>query len=331
MGAEATWTRTFGASLFACALGVSGCAWILGGLGEAIDRPDAASAPSLGEAGWDGAPSCPGALPGYPYRRAFVLDGTDASVADYTVQIALPSDQLVAEGKVQPTGADYRFTDEEGRPLPFWVDGEADGGPRQALVRMHIQPGARGWVHYGNASAAIGAQRMDVFAPGIIDDPTFRRTDGWWVQFTEDPADRVPAEWSVGYEDEGVRFKVARSSGNNGASVVACQTVTFPGGSRYRVVFDTVFAREGEGAVWVWVSGLDRLSVWAHSVVEGNVTMNARDEETITFDSGTRVMCLGAGVTTGGSVNARFSRIRARRVVTNEPRASVGREETSCP
>lgn len=325
MGAKDSARRTGQGALFVCVLGASGCAWLVGGLDEPVERADASVPPPVRDA----APSCPGALPGFPYRRALLVDLTDASVGDYTVSVGLPTDELVGEGKLQPSGADYRFTDESGRPIPFWVDGETDGGPHRALLRMPVRGGARGWVHYGNPVALSESRRMDVFVPGVIDDPTFARRDAWHVQFSSEPADG-PAEWSVVYEDEGVRFKVARRSGNNGASTVACQTVTFPGGSRYRLVFDVVFAREGDGAVWVWVSALDRLSVWAHSVVEGSVAMRARDEQTIAFDSGTRVVCLGAGVTTGGTVDALYSRIRVLRVAPSEPRVLLGSEGAPC-
>ena len=167
--------------------------------------------------------------------------------------------------------------------------------------------------------------------PGIIDDPTFARRDGWVVQFNGDPADGEPAQWSADYEDQGIRFKVSRRRGDNGTGLVACQTVTFPQGSRYRIVFDVAFVREGNSTVTVSVSGLGRGSVWGHSVVEGLPSLRAAGEETISFAAGTRVVCLGATVATAGGADAHFSRIRARRILDEEPVARVSAEERVCP
>lgn len=322
--AHATWLLGGGATLL-----VTGCAWVLGGLEEGTER---ASDPTPAtDAAVSPAPVCPGALAGFPYRRAITIDRADAAVSDYTVPIVLPTEALLAQGKLRPSGADYRFTDEQGRSLPFWLEGGADGGARRALVRVDLRTQVRAWVHYGNTNATSESQLLDAFMPGIIDDPTFARRDGWVVQFNGDPADGEPASWSTSYEDEGIRLKVSRRSGNNGTGPVACQTVTFPQGSRYRLVFDVAFVREGNSTVTVSVSGLGRGSVWGHSVVEGLPSLRASGEETIPFAAGTRVVCLGATVATAGGADAHFSRVRVRRILDEEATATVSAEERVCP
>lgn len=321
--------RALGAALAAFPL--AGCALLLGGLDEGSERTlDAAT--TVDAMGFDAAPHCPDGIAGFRYRRPIAIEPGDASVIDYTLPVAVPVAELVAGGKLQATANDLRFADDEGRLLPYWLDGAGDGGSARAYVRMDLRHRpSRAWLHYGNPGASSESRVLAPYLQGIVDDPTFQRRDGWDVRLLGDSADVVAPSWSVAYEDEGIHLTVERTLGTNGAGPSACQTVTFPLGSQYRIVFDVSLSRDDTGSASVVVSGLGRHTVWVHSHVVGERVYAARNEETVPFEGGTRVVCLDALIATSGRVDVQFSRIRVRREVTPAPTAIVASEERSCP
>lgn len=320
---------------------LGGCALVLGGLEEGTAAStDAGVAPRDGSPTDAGPATCPGALPGFRYRRELRISPVSESVSDYTASVPLPTLELSAAGKVQPSGVDYRFTDDRGTLLPFWIDDGGGTTASRAFVRFDLRGGSpnpvgrsqRAWLHYGNPRASEAADPLAPYLQGIVDDPTFARRDGWDVKFREEPADGSPATWSVAYEDQGIHFMVSRQRGDNGAVLSACQTVTFPEGASYRIVFDVSFTREGASGAHVFVSGLQRYSVWTRNrLVGGELAYEAKNEETVSFAGGTRVLCLEGGLELGGAIDVRFSRIRVRRVMVPEPSVVVLPEERTCP
>jgi hypothetical protein len=321
-----------------CAIAAGGCASLLGGLdeGSTVSTDAGADVPSNDAATHDA--RCDAWLAGFRYRTPLVVEHVGAAISGYQVKLSLPTAALIAAGKLRADAADVRVTSADGVTLlPYWIQDGIGTSSITLWTRVDLEAGTnRAWLYYGSEAAADHGSLAATFASGIVDDPSFDRSDAW-VRAHEDtsnkPASRTN-EWSVSLVDGKATVRIFRGSDTDGALAGICQTMLFPGGSSYRFVFDIDVTLADHGSTRVAHGGLGAVTVWRSLI--GQIGFLPA-QETADLAPGTRSVCLAVNVEgepVGQGVEATFSAPRVRRVTKPEPTVALPGAEleaAGCP
>jgi hypothetical protein len=126
------------------------------------------------------------------YRRLVQITGSSAGVQNgYVVPVRVDTASLIADGKMQATGADIRFATASGTELPWWVGDGMNTSSTRLWVKVDQIPFAGTTIHldYGNPSAGLGGPCAN----------NGRRTFELFDDFEASALDS--ARWSVGQQD----------------------------------------------------------------------------------------------------------------------------------
>jgi Domain of unknown function (DUF2341) len=103
------------------------------------------------------------------YRKCFTVDHTAAAastVTEYPVSITVDTAALIAAGKLQPTGADFRAISSTGVAVPLWLEGTINTTTTVLWVQVPtITAGSsvQFCLYYGNATAATVSDTLAPF------------------------------------------------------------------------------------------------------------------------------------------------------------------------
>jgi hypothetical protein len=191
-------------------------------------------------------------------------------------------------------------------------------------AKVDLAPGPNViFVYYGNEAAESRASIADTFIDGIIENPTFEGTAPWVAS--------PPTNGETGLleiADRRASLSLFRESGTVPSSLGWCQSLTFPAGRRYRVVFDVTALQADLSALAIWTGAVDGTVVWRETRGAGR----QRGAETGPIDAGPTRLCVG-GTTLSDprqqNLSVYFQNLRVRLFAETDPRAGeAGSEET---
>lgn len=162
------------------------------------------------------------------YRRSVQIMGSSAGVQNsYVVLVKVDTASLIAEAKMQATGADIRFASASGAELPWWVEDGMNTSSTRLWVKVNQIAVAGTTIHldYGNPSAGFGGPLVN----------NGRRTFELFDDFEAATLDS--ARWNAGQRDrlpnqqDGVLHFYELTSQNGQYDGEEAQTaLTFKGG-----------------------------------------------------------------------------------------------------
>lgn len=310
---------------------LAGCAPLLGGLDDGAPRDGGAvdaspAAPRADVTAGDAA--CSAWLDGFRYRVRFDVDSA-AAAREHSLAVSLNTRRLVAANKLRSDGADLRVTGPDGTSVvPHWIESGLGGEATIVWTKVDLAPGANGlYLYYGNLTATDTASLDETFVPNIIANAQFQSGSAPWA--VEGQTNGVTPNLAI----EPGRARVAFDGGlTEPWAVGLCQTVTFPPGDRYRLVFDNDRHDLPNARFIVWVRGVGGTRVWTSAEPVGP----ERGLRSDAIEPGTTRLCVGGAsvptpIVIGHAVNGSFSNLRVARYAEVEPVAGMaGREETGC-
>lgn len=283
------------------------------------------------------ADACRGWLLGWSARVPFVVEATQFPVRDYQVPLSLDTRTLVRTGALREDGADLRVVADDGvTELPHWV--ERGVGTEETIVWTRTDVGllpSRLFLYYGRPDATDTSSMEDVFVRGVIEDPAF--DEGGWSALGEEieVAASTTHNWSAQLGDGRAWLRHVRpGDAAHVSNVGICQTMLFPAGSQYRLVFDVDVALADRGAGQVVVGGFGAAARSAYGTPTSPGVHRA--QETSPIAPGLRTLCFGVFLQQddfGQGVELAYSKLRLRRWVDVEPKsgAAGSQERQSCP
>jgi hypothetical protein len=315
-----------------------GCASLLGGLEDGtappVARLDAADGVESGE---DGAQrdGCISWLGSFRYRVPLLVHLTGPAVGGYQVNVRVPTSSLVAAGKLRADGADLRVTTADGvSTVPHWLESGVGSDSTSLWTKLDLDQGeTTAWLYYGSADAPDVSSMTKTFVSGVLDDPTFDRRDAW--DAFHDGIDTVlPSStnaWSVALAHDAATIRIVREATPHSARAGICQSVLFPSGSSFHLVFGVNVTIADHGNAAVTLGGLNGDVIWRIPPNEIGVHSNV---ESGAIAPGTETLCLVAYAfdsDVGQGAEATYSGLRVRRYVTPEPHVdAVGTEQEGC-
>jgi len=278
-----------------------------------------------------GAPSC---ATGWSHRADLTVHNGGRDLEDFQLPVRIDTKQLLGHGLLQEDGRDLRFVDDEGRVLPWELEGDLD--TRSTLVWVRAAAIPRGETHVemlaGNPEASLIEEPVFITA---IDNASFELHGGWIAKPSGQPASVIlfphPHWSSHGMMGLVIDEEVGRGAHGWSESSVH-QEVSFPTGGMYRIRFDLVVeAMSNRG-----VNGADngalslRLgsssSIWKLSGDAGIVTGTYFGLETEPFGGGAVPLTFAASVAQGdepGYAKGVLDHLRVRRYAMAEPTTEV--------
>lgn len=301
-----------------------GCADVLGGLEEGAPRPtspprssppspDAQPASRCGDPRW---------LQGWSHRLPLHIGHVGAPVTSYQLRVALDTREDLG---------DLRVTDDRGQLLPYWIDLAV--APPNLWVRSDLNGETKLWLYGGAPSETSTSSMTRTFVEGVIDDPTFDRTDAWtgfvvgWVSSTSSTN-----EWALRLGGGSARLWITRKGHDpNGAGLGLCQTMVFPLGSEYVLDFEAKVAISEHG--WTRMTRRDgsenEVTLW-----RANRDVGVSRVSSLAIPAGVHTICLESFVEfndAGQAEDVTFSTLRVRRLVEPEPEVLLAGPWESCP
>ena len=109
-------------------------------------------------------------LPNWSYRAPLSIfyhppQGTSVALDNYQVPLTLDTATLISQGKLRADGGDLRLTDNEGNPLPFWIESGVNTSQTKVWIRVPtLRTGTQTlFVLYGNPNATSLSNGRAVF------------------------------------------------------------------------------------------------------------------------------------------------------------------------
>lgn len=322
-----SWTKLTCAAT--CASAIAGCAQVLGGLDEGATRAGETPVPGDG-AGTDTGSSSAVVprtdwLPGYGYRVAYEVNSNEPEpLLGYSLRLALDTRDVIRARRMRANGADLRVTRADGLTVvPHWIASALDAEATTLWAKVDLVPGRNVvFVYYGNDAAEQAASLRDTFLDGIIANPTFDGTTPW---VAAPPTNGGAASLQI--HEQRASAALSRDTGTVPSSLGWCQSVTFPPGRRYRIVFDVTAVQADRAEVAVWTGGAARTPVWLGASGSGLW----RGIDTAVIEPGSTQLCLGGTALANArpqSLSVYFQNLRVRLYAASDPLAGpAGAEE----
>ncbi len=100
------------------------------------------------------------------HRRRIRIRGSQRSLTDYKAKVIINTQELISAGKMQPDGADIRFTQADGvTTIPYWLKSGINTTSTIIWLRIPFIPssGSAIYLYYGNPAAAPASDRSAIF------------------------------------------------------------------------------------------------------------------------------------------------------------------------
>lgn len=306
------------ATVVALAFGAGGvgCAQLLGGLDEGRAGNDDAADAEVAEASADVTSNSPW-LEGFAYRVAFeIRSGEAAPLVGFTTRLGLDTRTLVAAKKMRADGADIRVTGADATTVvPHWIQSGLNGEATTLWSKLDLAPGPNTvFLYYGNEGAPATSNLRATFVDGVIANASFDNGTSPWI--AAPPTNG--GESTLGIQDGRAAVMLARSAGATAESSVGwCQSVDFPAGHVYRLVFDATALLIDLGQVAIWTGSPGGRAIWTHPF-GGHESGIDSDR----IEAGPTQLCLGAtlhGSPEPQAVSAEFQNVRLRLFAEHDP------------
>ena len=125
--------------------------------------------------------ACPGALAGWRQRAPVTFDNEGTAQGEHLALVTVNTAELIAAGKLQPSGGDLRFADEACNVLDAWVDSGL--GTTTTKVWVKIPAGVPAgsstiFFYYGNPAATRDNDPAPLFGANLVALYTFTEGAG---------------------------------------------------------------------------------------------------------------------------------------------------------
>lgn len=321
-------------ALIPCTLALVACAQILGGLEEGRARLESPDGGTEVEA----APPPCRALDGYASRLPIHVEHHGPAILGYQVKLELPTDALVAAGRMRADGGDIAITLADGvTRVPHWLEGGVGTAKTTLWIRLDL--GDRpidGWLYYGDAAAIDSSSMEETFVQGVLVNPYFDRDEGWAVYRERVGESTSSLQWSTQVGDGGAQLYLATSDHPNGMMVGLCQTIEPPDGE-YRAQFDLdLLVQQSTSADLALVprGSTNQQTFWSSRAALLVAPLRAANVETAPFQADRGSFCLLAsapGTFESSGLRVRFARLRLRRWLEGDRTAVItGSEASPC-
>src|SRR3989344_1357743 len=120
---------------------------------------------------------------GYRQRIDVTVTSTASDITFLDTLITVDTDDLITAGKLQSSCQDLRFTNQNGKALPYYIDSGCNGNSTKIWVRADLVPKNTTkytiYMYYGNPSAAAGSDPITMnLYNGLIAYWTMNNTSG---------------------------------------------------------------------------------------------------------------------------------------------------------